>query len=604
VNSTDSAPLLPPPAPAPKPNWRLLKYGWSLAPVLVFTGGLVGWLAYLLYLQADSWRRVDEANVKEWLNEARVFRLTLPELARRYARQYEQLRQHRHAQLASANGEIAATPDLANAERQTIPEALANDLAETRDQIIEQFRALTAPIRMVPGQLPLFPEVYHLKLTFAPEPRGDAADDADVDPWAVIEWVSPVPKPSQQGRGQIRTLRYALTDPDGSNPTAAPMLLCEYRLHAFNKAQRDEDARQAGLRFVGIVLAVFAFCAAIWSWRYLRREQIREFEEIQAQTALEHALVQALEQRLLLHEAERQKRELDQKLLEQQLKVEKTERELSEQRSQIQATISIAAGSYAHNVKNLLVRPNDLLARCLEQGGLPPEQTQMLREVREILGTATQRLEQILKAVRRDPSQIRPVRLDVNHVVRAFVAHWQAEAAEKWQMQLTLHAAEQPLWVQADPSQLEQVLENLLFNARDATFEMRNHLREQARALPPDQRKRALIETASWQGQAHFTTRREGQEGVLEVSDNGIGMTPEVRDRCTQPYFTTKRDNAVYEGHAAGTGLGLSFVASVLRQHQARLEIDSTPHRGTTFRLRFSLHDAAEDAAKAGEHAA
>jgi signal transduction histidine kinase len=141
------------------------------------------------------------------------------------------------------------------------------------------------------------------------------------------------------------------------------------------------------------------------------------------------------------------------------------------------------------------------------------------------------------------------------------------------------------------------VLENLLFNARDATFEMRNHLREQARALPPDQRKRALIETASWQGQAHFSTRREGQEGVLEVSDNGIGMTPEVRDRCTQPYFTTKRDNAVYEGHAAGTGLGLSFVASVLRQHQARLEIDSTLHRGTTFRLRFPLHDTSEEAA-------
>lgn len=591
MNPTDPVPLLPPPIPAPKPNWQLIKYSKGLAPVLIVTGVLVGWLAYLLYLQADAWQRVDEANIKEWLNEARIFRLTLPELARRYARQYDQLRQHRLSVSAAtvANTDPSAQADLA-ADADPSSESLANDLAEIREQILEQFRALTAPLRMVPGQLPLFPEVYHLKLTFGPNQADRTHSVSDVDPFAVVEWVSPAPKPSQHGRGQIRTLRYPLVEPIGHDLPHPPTLHCEYRLHAFNKVQRDEAARQAGLRIVGVVLAVFAFGAAIWSWHYLRREQKREFEEIQAQTALEHALVQALEQRLLLHEAERQKRELDQKLLEQQLKVEKTERELSEQRSHIQATISIAAGSYAHNVKNLLVRPNDLLARCLEKGNLPAEQTQMLREVREILSTATQRLEQILKAVRRDPSQTRLIRLDLNDPVRSLVSQWQTEAADKWQMRLSLDTSTDPLWVDADPSQLEQVLENLLFNARDATFEMRNYLREQARALPADQRKAALIASASWQGQAHFVTRLDGLECIVEVSDNGIGMSEEIRKRCTQPYFTTKRDNAVYEGHAAGTGLGLSFVASVVREHNARLEIESVLHQGTTFRLRFPAY--------------
>ena len=80
------------------------------------------------------------------------------------------------------------------------------------------------------------------------------------------------------------------------------------------------------------------------------------------------------------------------------------------------ANIGIMAGSYAHNIKNLLVRPNDLLGRCLENPSLPDEQEQMLREVRQTLGTVTERLQQILQTVRRDPSQSEMVRLELNQV--------------------------------------------------------------------------------------------------------------------------------------------------------------------------------------------
>ena len=84
-------------------------------------------------------------------------------------------------------------------------------------------------------------------------------------------------------------------------------------------------------------------------------------------------------------------------------------------------------------------------------------------------------------------------------------------------------------------------------------------------------------------------TWREGDLAVLEVTDNGIGMTEEVRRSCTQTHFSTKRDNALYEGYNAGMGLGLSFVAVVLDHHQAKLEIESAPLQGTRFRLRFPL---------------
>jgi signal transduction histidine kinase len=73
----------------------------------------------------------------------------------------------------------------------------------------------------------------------------------------------------------------------------------------------------------------------------------------------------------------------------------------------------------------------------------------------------------------------------------------------------------------------------------------------------------------------------------LEVRDNGAGMTEEVRRRCTETHFSTKRDNAIYEGHSTGMGLGLSFVVTILEHHHATLEIRSEPLRGTVFLLRF-----------------
>ena len=73
----------------------------------------------------------------------------------------------------------------------------------------------------------------------------------------------------------------------------------------------------------------------------------------------------------------------------------------------------------------------------------------------------------------------------------------------------------------------------------------------------------------------------------MEVRDNGIGMSEEVRERCLETHFTTKRDNALYEGYNAGMGLGLSFVAVVMEHHRAVLAIESEPLKGTTFVIRF-----------------
>src|SRR5262249_39114523 len=156
-------------------------------------------------------------------------------------------------------------------------------------------------------------------------------------------------------------------------------------------------------------------------------------------------------------------------------------------------------------------------------------------------------------------------RMDLNEVARGLQRTWEELAADRWQLDLVVETAGEPVWVRADESHLNQAVENLLFNARDATFEMRNHLREKARhdgGLDAAARRQALISAASWRGRVVVRARREGGAlpAVLEVEDNGAGMTEEVRRRCTETHFSTKRDNALYEGNSTGMGLGLSFV--------------------------------------------
>src|SRR5262249_22750864 len=97
----------------------------------------------------------------------------------------------------------------------------------------------------------------------------------------------------------------------------------------------------------------------------------------------------------------------------------------------------------------------------------------------------------------------------------------------------------------------------------------------------------ALIAAAAWKGSVLVRAWREGGAVVVEVRDNGIGMTEEVRRRCTETHFSTKRDNAAYEGQNTGMGLGLSFVQVVLDNHGAKLEIESRPLEGAAFRVRF-----------------
>jgi signal transduction histidine kinase len=356
-----------------------------------------------------------------------------------------------------------------------------------------------------------------------------------------------------------------------------------YQLHAWNKRQRNEEVKARRLWQLGL-LAVAASGLGL-AWLLLLQADEREHyrQRLLARERIDLAERQRLEE-------ERRRVETERELLEQRLATQAAEQKALELKSHLYASIGIMAGSYAHNIKNLLVRPNDLLRRCLERAEAGPEQDRMLREVQQTLGLVTDRLQQILQTVRRDPSRSELRLLDLNLMAQGVKRTWGELAADRWQVDLELDLTEGALWIKADDSHLHQAIENLLFNARDATFEMRNHLREQARhkeGLDGPGRRQALIAAAAWRGKVIVRTRRKPGEVLLEISDNGAGMTDEVRQRCTETHFSTKRDNALHQGNSTGMGLGLSFVAAILQNHQADLEIESLPLHGSTFRVRF-----------------
>ncbi len=530
-----------------KTFWRYLR--GLLAPLLLW----VLFVAVLLRL-LPSWMRgaddYDEKALKEWLDEAGA-RDNLPRMVRDYL-------------------------EAVAAWRRDYPTAKVSDNLLLRlhaEKIQEQLQSLgDPPTKMYPGQLILFPTIYRMEVRF---------DDALGLP--PIAWDSDLPRhPSQ-----YRNLEYQKFT-DGST------VLVQYQLHVYKKRQRIEQDANFRLRWVSLLAVAGTVLAFSWVYLVHRRETDRERQRAETQRQIDQAERLRIEEELRRQEAERLHEEAERNLLEQRLATQAAERQALELKSRLYASIGIMAGSYAHNIKNLLVRPNDLLRRCLEADGLSGDQQQMLHEVRQTLGTVTERLQQILRTVRRDPNHSEMARIDLNAVLRDLEHTWRDLGRERWKLDISLDLDPEPLWVEGDLSHLQQAVENLLFNARDATFEMRNHLRDEARRTGPDAERvrQALIAAAAWKGRVVLRTRRAGDRAILEVSDNGVGMTEDVRRRCTETHFSTKRDNAIYEGNSTGMGLGLSFVTSILEHHGAPLAIETRPLQGATFRASFRLAPA------------
>ncbi|NOZ93673.1 MAG: PAS domain-containing protein [Acidobacteria bacterium] len=215
------------------------------------------------------------------------------------------------------------------------------------------------------------------------------------------------------------------------------------------------------------------------------------------------------------------------------------------------------AGGIAHDFNNLLgaVRAYaELLQMELDQCGAVHEYVEEILAATEHGARLTR---QLLAFARRQPAA--PRALDLNKVVSDFEGMLGQLIGEDVQLTTELEAGLPP--VVADPAQIEQVLANLVVNARDA-MPQGGRVRITTRAVED-----AGADTAAEQGPGHWV--------ALSVSDTGVGMTDEVLEHIFEPFFTTKETGK-------GTGLGLSTCFGIVSEAGGRITVESRPGAGTT----------------------
>lgn len=140
-------------------------------------------------------------------------------------------------------------------------------------------------------------------------------------------------------------------------------------------------------------------------------------------------------------------------------------------------------------------------------------------------------------------------------------------------VQLSYHPAEQPLNILIDPLQFDQIMTNLILNARDAVGE--------------DGRVEVSTEEVLLEESLDSTLMSvpAGYYFVLEIMDNGSGIPKVILQNIIEPFFTTKPIGK-------GTGLGLPMVYGIVKQNKGHLQIETELGEGTTVRIYFPPHQA------------
>jgi PAS domain S-box-containing protein len=227
------------------------------------------------------------------------------------------------------------------------------------------------------------------------------------------------------------------------------------------------------------------------------------------------------------------------------------------------------AGGVAHDFNNMLT-VIDGYAAMLAAGPIDDESRRAFaEEIRSAGARAAELTMQLLAFSRRQTIRTRP--LSLNRIVGECENMLRRLAGED----IALTVALQPDLgrIIADPSQIYQILLNLVANARDA--------------MPNGGRLR--IETANVAcSQEDVDAHPEAAPGpcvLLSVIDTGVGMSAEVRQQLFEPFFTTK-------GQGHGTGLGLATVYGIVRQSSGWIWVDSEPGSGSTFRICFPRTEA------------
>jgi signal transduction histidine kinase/ActR/RegA family two-component response regulator len=358
----------------------------------------------------------------------------------------------------------------------------------------------------------------------------------------------------------------------GAGMLALGFLLWGFYLGSYPLSQQYDNLFSAGF-FVAAVLQLFIAVSMI----VLVLEEVRyKNEQILAEIAAVRSEKEALQVKVL--STEEQCRSLyDQVRLTEGLQKAYEELRRTQhvvvQQERLRALGQMASG-VAHDVNNALspiVAYSELLLSTLPD--LPEVSKHYLQTINQAGGDIAQIVARMREFYRRRSDEEQLTQVNINKVIEEVIELTRPRWRDLSQRQgisinVQCELEPEPSLLHSDAGELREALINLVFNAVDA--------------MP--QGGTITFVTRSISGPVSEESGAAERQLQVEVKDNGFGMDEKTRQRCLEPFFSTKAQRG-------GTGLGLAMVYGMMQRHDGIIEIDSAPGRGTCVRLIFPIQE-------------
>ena len=336
-------------------------------------------------------------------------------------------------------------------------------------------------------------------------------------------------------------LYYKALDPE--TQFAPAYQVCLYPLAV---SIREEEALRWKIIAFGLVVLSFGFAASLFVAKRLSKP-------------VEQIVAGSVENLTRRKQAETDLRETNRELEKALSELKATQQQVIQQ-ERLSAIGQMASG-IAHDFNNTLTPILGFTELLLENDTLLDDKVEA-RRCLEMLRTSAKDAASVVSRLREfyrpaDTDEEFPI-VDLAKIVQQAVSltepKWRSQTQAKGlTVEVTVEMKASP-FVAGEESALREVLTNLIFNAVDA--------------MPEG-------------GRIALETSIEGGDAVIHVRDTGTGMSESVRQRCLEPFFSTKGE--------LGTGLGLSMVYGIVERHRGKLEIESAAGQGTTFIIRLPL---------------
>lgn len=246
--------------------------------------------------------------------------------------------------------------------------------------------------------------------------------------------------------------------------------------------------------------------------------------------------------------------------------------------SQKMESIGRLAGGIAHDFNNILSTiqlESDVL---LDELGPDNPSREIVKRILQSTERSARLTKQLLLFSRNQI--VNYSQIDLNQHLRETEQLWDRLLGHNIRLNIIIGQLSDPILM--DPSQLEQIIMNLIINARDA--------------MPNG--GQVVLETSEAYLDTDYVSSHPGTKvgryALLSVQDSGCGMSQEVQSRLFEPFFTTKE-------LGKGTGLGLATVHGILQQSQGHIWFSSEPGVGTVFKVYFKLANSSSDKDRKGE---